>query len=39
MPHIERITDVPEAAVAGVKSRFEQRGATVKVTQQGSTSL
>lgn len=39
MPHIERITDVPEAAVAGVKSRFEQRGATVKVTQQGGTSL
>jgi chitosanase len=39
MPHIERITDVPEAAVAGVKSRFEQRGATVQVTQQGSTSL
>lgn len=39
MPHIERITDVPEDAVAGIQSRFEQRGATVKVTRQGTTSL
>lgn len=35
MPHIERITDVPEAAVPAVKSRLEQRGATVRVSPQG----
>lgn len=39
MAHIERITDVPESAVPGIKSRFEQRGATVEVIRQGSTSL
>jgi chitosanase len=35
MAHVERITDVPESAVAGIKSSFEQRGATVTVTSQG----
>jgi chitosanase len=39
MPHIERITDVPEAAVPAVRSRLEQRGASVKVSPQGSTGL
>lgn len=36
MPHIEVLTDVPDAKVAEIKASFEGEGASVDVVKQGN---